>query len=111
MSQKLISEEKENHGNSTIVKDNVRTRLAIICPNCGDSEGETKDSRPIGESYRRRRKKCYKCGHKWTTIEFNMNCMNALEDELENAIVGRDNLNLIEQIGNLCNLFTKTRRT
>jgi transcriptional regulator NrdR family protein len=38
------------------------------CPLCGSHNFGVIDSRPSG-SARRRRKKCFYCGHRWTTIE------------------------------------------
>lgn len=41
--------------------------LAFKCPKCQGGTGVT-DSRPSGEAIRRRRK-CYQCGHRMTTME------------------------------------------
>jgi ribosomal protein S27AE len=41
--------------------------LNFKCPQCGGGTGVT-DSRPSGDAIRRRRK-CYQCGHRLTTME------------------------------------------
>lgn len=42
----------------------------MLCPVCGAAETCTADSRPVNNGkWRRRRKKCNACNHRWTTFE------------------------------------------
>jgi len=41
--------------------------MSRICIKCGD-QSDTKDSRPKGDTIKRRRR-CVSCGHRWNTYE------------------------------------------
>lgn len=43
--------------------------LSTACPACNGALNSVMDSRLLGATKRRRRRKCDLCGHKWTTVE------------------------------------------
>ena len=47
----------------------------MICPVCKCGHSSVFDSRPSPD-YIRRRRKCLKCGHAWTTYEFRAEVLN-----------------------------------
>jgi transcriptional regulator NrdR family protein len=47
------------------------------CPECGHHEVDCIDSRPYSK-YRRRRKKCVSCSHKFSTVEVRADDYNAI---------------------------------
>lgn len=54
---------------------------AIKCPECGWSESRVVESRPdYKRETQRRRRQCYKCCSRWTTVELLRDRLDLLED-------------------------------
>lgn len=56
--------------------------MSRICIKCGDCS-DTKDSRPKGDTIKRRRR-CCSCGYRWTTYELRLDYID--EDKLQIAL-------------------------
>lgn len=75
------------------------TGLNFKCPICQGGTGVT-DSRPSGEAIRRRRK-CYSCGHRLTTMEIPHDLFHDLNVEGLRLQVVADMNTMIESYGRL----------
>jgi transcriptional repressor NrdR len=54
---------------------------AIRCPECGWNESRVVESRPdYKRETQRRRRQCYRCNARWTTIEICRDRVDLLED-------------------------------
>lgn len=54
---------------------------AIRCPECGYTESRVVESRPdYKRETQRRRRECYKCRARWTTMELCRDRVDLLED-------------------------------
>ncbi len=59
----------------------------IICSACGAQSSAVTDSRVRDDGCVRRRRKCEECGHKWTTVEVNLeNFKTSLDGDSINAM-------------------------
>jgi transcriptional regulator NrdR family protein len=55
-----------------------RQKLLVLCPACNSSKGRVFDSRSVGGEVKRKRE-CEGCGHRWATLEVNLDDLTALD--------------------------------
>lgn len=59
------------------------------CPQCGHEKTEVRDSRPYGETIRRRRR-CHACAHRFSTYEI-------LQEEYD--VIAASDTNALKRVG------------
>lgn len=65
---------------------------------CGDQQSMIIDSRVSPMGYRWRRKKCWKCGKKYSTVEINASVLNELEEKMIKCDKILETIEIIKEI-------------